>query len=215
MATRRFMRPSILWAAWQGSKHLLSGGPERWLQRGAALSNSRIALPRTLAFPTRWGIFSPQIATSSTPCRTFSAAAAPGKNDSQGEGEKSAVAKKRKRKKTFMEVAQFLPNWGLGGRFKKSHWSLGDFYKVTKVKVYKSGRHGAAWGVFHKDAVPKTGEVQKIGGVNKRCWRYLPDADPTAVAWKRSEAQSPLKLVPFSQAEAFLDKKTPTEAASI
>jgi hypothetical protein len=85
-------------------------------------------------------------------------------------------------------VAQFLPNWGIGAKFTKSHWPDGNFYRVTNVKLYKSGRHGAAWGVFHQSEAPKTDEVQKIGGVNKRCWRYVPESGVDAgaeTAWKR------------------------------
>lgn len=109
--------------------------------------------------------------------------------------------KRKKRKKTFMEVAQFLPEWGQGCKFTKSHWPPGNFYEVTKVKVYKSGRHGAAWGIFHEDKAAKTGEPQKIGGVNKRCWRYIPDGDVAAVVWKQSVAKRPIKHVPLTSGE--------------
>lgn len=110
-----------------------------------------------------------------------------------------------------MEVAQFLPNWGIGAKFAKSHWPVGNFYRITNVKVYKSGRHGAAWGVFHHEEAAKSGETQKIGGVNKRCWRYIPEGEP-AMAWKRTmpKADRPLKPVPT----AIADSAAPSPAAA-
>ena len=118
--------------------------------------------------------------------RSFAAAAqkptAAAGSEAQG-GEEAVKKKRRSKKKNFIEVAQFLPNWGVGAKFTKSHWPEGNFYRVTNVKLYKSGRHGAAWGIFHQSEAPKTDEAQKIGGVNKRCWRYVPEGAQTA--WKR------------------------------
>ncbi|KAL3636605.1 hypothetical protein CASFOL_018904 [Castilleja foliolosa] len=61
-----------------------------------------------------------------------------------------AVKPKRKKKKNLFEVAQFLPNWGLGYHMAKTHWT-GVSYEITKINLYKDGRHGKAWGIVHKD----------------------------------------------------------------
>ncbi|CAJ2660930.1 unnamed protein product [Trifolium pratense] len=83
----------------------------------------------------------------------------------------SATTKKSKRrkKKNFFEVAQFLPNWGIGYHMAKTHWQEVS-YEITKLNLYKDGKHGKAWGIAHKNDAPK-----KISGVHKRCWRYLPN----------------------------------------
>lgn len=43
---------------------------------------------------------------------------------------------KRKKKKNLFEVAQFLPNWGLGYQMAKTHW-VGVSYQITKINLYK------------------------------------------------------------------------------
>ena len=51
--------------------------------------------------------------------------------------ETAAVKKpKRKKKKNLFEVAQFLPDWGIGYNMAKSHWE-GISYKITKINLYK------------------------------------------------------------------------------
>lgn len=82
---------------------------------------------------------------------------------------------KRKKKKNLFEVAHFLPNWGIGYQMAKNHWH-GTSYKITKINLYKDGKHGKAWGVFHRDGVPDTEEPKKISGVHKRGWRYIPES---------------------------------------
>ncbi|XP_042004183.1 uncharacterized protein LOC121753086 isoform X2 [Salvia splendens] len=57
---------------------------------------------------------------------------------------------KRKKKKNLFEVAQFLPNWGLGYHMAKTHWAEVS-YEITKINLYKDGRHGKAWGIAHKN----------------------------------------------------------------
>ncbi|KAK6933061.1 hypothetical protein RJ641_035955 [Dillenia turbinata] len=57
---------------------------------------------------------------------------------------------KRKKKKNPFEVAQFLPNWGLGYQMAKIHWTNVS-YQITKINLYKDGRHGKAGGILHKD----------------------------------------------------------------
>ncbi|KAA3485330.1 putative serine/threonine-protein kinase [Gossypium australe] len=63
-------------------------------------------------------------------------------------GASSSASKKpkRKKKKNLFEVAQFLPNWGLGYHMAKTHWTDVS-YQITKINLYKDGRHGKAWGV--------------------------------------------------------------------
>ncbi|KAL3850623.1 hypothetical protein ACJIZ3_012505 [Penstemon smallii] len=56
---------------------------------------------------------------------------------------------KRKKKKNFFEVAQFLPQWGIGYHMAKTHWTDVS-YQITKINLYKDGRHGKAWGIAHK-----------------------------------------------------------------
>ncbi|KAK8522749.1 hypothetical protein V6N13_115708 [Hibiscus sabdariffa] len=80
---------------------------------------------------------------------------------------------KRKKKKNLFEVAQFLPNWGLGYHMAKTHWTDVS-YQITKINLYKDGRHGKAWGLVHKEGVPAADAPKKISGVHKRCWRYIP-----------------------------------------
>ncbi|XWS74060.1 hypothetical protein CRYUN_Cryun02cG0183100 [Craigia yunnanensis] len=43
---------------------------------------------------------------------------------------------KRKKKKNLFEVAQFLPNWGLGYHMAKTHWTDVS-YQITKINLYK------------------------------------------------------------------------------
>ncbi|CAN6471483.1 unnamed protein product [Victoria cruziana] len=97
--------------------------------------------------------------------------------------------RKRRKKKNLFEVAQFLPNWGLGYYLAKSHWD-GGCYKITKINLYKDGRHGKAWGVFYKGGLPTMDAPKKISGVHKRCWRYVPDSSKRAsVTVLKSEMQ--------------------------
>ncbi|CAA7405943.1 unnamed protein product [Spirodela intermedia] len=89
----------------------------------------------------------------------------------------AAAAKKpkRKKKKNLFEVAQFLPDWGIGYNMAKNHWE-GISYKITKINLYKDGRHGKAWGIFYKDGLPAADTPKKISGVHKRGWRYIPES---------------------------------------
>ncbi|KAG9453258.1 hypothetical protein H6P81_006162 [Aristolochia fimbriata] len=81
---------------------------------------------------------------------------------------------KRKKKKNLFEVAQFLPNWGIGYKMAKTHWK-GVSYEITKINLYKDGRHGKAWGIVHKDGIVAADAPKKISGVHKRCWKYIPE----------------------------------------
>ncbi|XP_031286316.1 uncharacterized protein LOC116145003 [Pistacia vera] len=86
---------------------------------------------------------------------------------------------KRRKKKNLFEVAQFLPNWGIGYHIAKTHWENVS-YEITKINLYKDGKHGKAWGIAHKDGLPIADGPKKISGVHKRCWRYIPSSIKSA-----------------------------------
>ncbi|XP_042507188.1 uncharacterized protein LOC122083442 [Macadamia integrifolia] len=101
----------------------------------------------------------------------------------------AVVSKKSKRrKKNFFEVSQFLPNWGIGYQMAKSHW-VGVSYQITKINLYKDGRHGKAWGIVYKNGVPAADAPKKISGVHKRCWKYIPDSKRAVESLPKPEAQ--------------------------
>ncbi|KAI0497907.1 hypothetical protein KFK09_021145 [Dendrobium nobile] len=90
---------------------------------------------------------------------------------------------KRRKKKNLFDVAHFLPNWGIGYKMCKSSWR--DLsYEITKINLYKDGRHGKAWGVRYKAGLPVSDVPVKISGVNKGGWKYLKDS-------KKKEENSP------------------------
>uniref|UniRef100_A0A453QYG5 Uncharacterized protein n=1 Tax=Aegilops tauschii subsp. strangulata TaxID=200361 RepID=A0A453QYG5_AEGTS len=64
------------------------------------------------------------------------------------EGEAATKARRNKKKNLF-DVAQFLPDWGVGYRVAKTTWRDVS-YQITKINLYKDGRHGKAWGIRHK-----------------------------------------------------------------
>uniref|UniRef100_A0A453QYP5 Uncharacterized protein n=1 Tax=Aegilops tauschii subsp. strangulata TaxID=200361 RepID=A0A453QYP5_AEGTS len=67
------------------------------------------------------------------------------------EGEAATKARRNKKKNLF-DVAQFLPDWGVGYRVAKTTWRDVS-YQITKINLYKDGRHGKAWGIRHKIVV--------------------------------------------------------------
>ncbi|PKA66916.1 hypothetical protein AXF42_Ash003573 [Apostasia shenzhenica] len=83
---------------------------------------------------------------------------------------------KRRKKKNLFDVALFLPNWGIGYKMAKNHWR-DVYYKITKINLYKDGRHGKAWGIRYKAGLPSSDASVKISGVNKPGWRYLRDTN--------------------------------------
>ncbi|KAJ8751573.1 hypothetical protein K2173_016818 [Erythroxylum novogranatense] len=101
--------------------------------------------------------------------RTFSTSATASSSSSATESNQA----RRKKKKNLFEVAQFLPNWGIGYHMAKSHWTNVS-YELTKINLYKDGRHGKAWGISYKDGSPIVDAPKKISGVHKRCWKYIP-----------------------------------------
>ncbi|CAN1808897.1 hypothetical protein LINPERHAP1_LOCUS25499 [Linum perenne] len=96
--------------------------------------------------------------------RSFSSSSSASVNDAAHSEKSKPSKKKKKKKKNLFEVAQFLPNWGLGHHMAKSHWS-------------SDGRHGKAWGIAYKHGLPAAEAPKKISGVHKRCWRYLPGVE--------------------------------------
>uniref|UniRef100_A0A2N9GHH8 Uncharacterized protein n=1 Tax=Fagus sylvatica TaxID=28930 RepID=A0A2N9GHH8_FAGSY len=85
--------------------------------------------------------------------RRFNTASPPpsAKNPNADASSSASKKPKRKKKKNLFEVAQFLPNWGIGYHMAKTHWN-GVSYQITKINLYKDGRHGKAWGIAHKEA---------------------------------------------------------------
>ncbi|XP_059430273.1 uncharacterized protein LOC132163913 [Corylus avellana] len=109
--------------------------------------------------------------------RSFSAASPSPSPSAQNPNASSSTASKkpkRKKKKNLFELAQFLPNWGIGYHMAKTHWT-GVSYQITKINLYKDGKHGKAWGIVHKDGLQAADAPKKISGVHKRCWRYIPN----------------------------------------
>ncbi|KAL1193154.1 hypothetical protein V5N11_006423 [Cardamine amara subsp. amara] len=103
--------------------------------------------------------------------RNFSAPASPPSTENPSSDSNKP---KRRKKKNLIEVAQFLPNWGIGYHMAKAHWN-GISYEITKINLYKDGRHGKAWGIVHKDGLRAAEAPKKISGVHKRCWKYIPN----------------------------------------
>eukprot|EP00252_Welwitschia_mirabilis_P022322 TRINITY_DN6006_c0_g1_i1.p1 TRINITY_DN6006_c0_g1~~TRINITY_DN6006_c0_g1_i1.p1 ORF type:complete len:139 (-),score=12.91 TRINITY_DN6006_c0_g1_i1:118-534(-) len=103
--------------------------------------------------------------------RGFSSAAV----KASGEETKVKAVKKNERTNLF-EVAKRLPNWGLGCTVAKRHWPSGHCYKITAIKIFRSGRHGRAWGVFCKNGSKRKSGEQLIGGGNKHVWKFSPSA---------------------------------------
>ncbi|XP_055832471.1 uncharacterized protein LOC129901347 [Solanum dulcamara] len=100
---------------------------------------------------------------------------------------------KRKKKKNLFEVAQFLPNWGLGYHMAKTHWANVS-YEITKINLYKDGRHGKAWGLAYRDGLPIADAPKKISGVHKRCWKYIANfkkAEGSLDQIKKAEESTP------------------------
>ncbi|KAJ7980785.1 28S ribosomal S34 protein [Quillaja saponaria] len=121
----------------------------------------------------------------------------------------TSKTKRRKKKKNLFEVAQFLPNWGVGYHMAKTHWNEVS-YEITKINLYKDGKHGKAWGLVHKNGLPAADAPKKISGVHKRCWRYiqnvlkpLESTPPTYHQTRRVQQMVPQKLK-LKQIDGFL-----------
>ncbi|KAM0904746.1 hypothetical protein ACQ4PT_017833 [Festuca glaucescens] len=109
--------------------------------------------------------------------RALSASAAPAAAaPAAAEGE--AAKAKRAKKKNLFDVVQFLPDWGVGYKVAKTTWRDVS-YQITKINLYKDGRHGKAWGIRHKAGVQVADAPIKISGVNKRGWKYIKASQKT------------------------------------
>ena len=68
--------------------------------------------------------------------RSFSTASSNNPSTTASSSSSASKKPKRKKKKNLFEVAQFLPNWGLGYHMAKTHWT-GVSYQITKINLYK------------------------------------------------------------------------------
>ncbi|KAB8087293.1 hypothetical protein EE612_011352 [Oryza sativa] len=89
--------------------------------------------------------------------------------------EAAKESKGRKKKKNLFDVVQFLPSWGVGYKVAKTTWRDVS-YQITKINLYKDGRHGKAWGIRYKAGVQAAEAPTKISGVNKRGWKYIKES---------------------------------------
>uniref|UniRef100_A0ACD5Y324 Uncharacterized protein n=1 Tax=Avena sativa TaxID=4498 RepID=A0ACD5Y324_AVESA len=104
--------------------------------------------------------------------RALSTSAAPAAAAPAAAAEGEAAKAKRAKKKNLFDVVQFLPDWGVGYKVAKTTWRDVS-YQITKINLYKDGRHGKAWGIRHKAGVQVADTPIKISGVNKRGWKYI------------------------------------------
>ncbi|KAG6494748.1 hypothetical protein ZIOFF_042509 [Zingiber officinale] len=108
---------------------------------------------------------------------------------SMGTQEDEKLKPKKNKKKNLFDVAQFLPNWGIGYQMAKSKWR--DLsYKITKINLYKDGRHGKVWGIRHKAGLPVSDTPVKMSGVNKRGWKYINESKKKIEGAPKVEKQS-------------------------
>ncbi|KAJ1292555.1 hypothetical protein BS78_02G400800 [Paspalum vaginatum] len=84
-------------------------------------------------------------------------------------------AKRRRKKKNLFDVVQFLPGWGDGYKVAKTTWRDVS-YHITKINLYKDGRHGKAWGIRYKAGVQAADAPIRISGVNKHGWKYIKES---------------------------------------
>ncbi|CAN6806585.1 unnamed protein product [Brassica oleracea var. botrytis] len=113
--------------------------------------------------------------------RNFSSPAAASPATANPSSDPIKAKRRKKKNKNLIEVAQFLPNWGIGYHMAKAHWN-GVSYEITKINLYKDGRHGKAWGIVHKDGLRAAEAPKKISGVHKCCWKYIPNLSKTTPA---------------------------------
>ncbi|CAN6251547.1 unnamed protein product, partial [Urochloa humidicola] len=95
--------------------------------------------------------------------RALSTSAAPAAEGAAAE----AVAKeaKKRKKKNLFDVVQFLPGWGVGYKVAKTTWRDVS-YQITKINLYKDGRHGKAWGIRYKVFKLQTLQLGSVGLTN-------------------------------------------------
>nr|CAB3482773.1 unnamed protein product [Digitaria exilis] len=81
--------------------------------------------------------------------RALSTSAAPAAEGAAPAAEAVAKEAKKRKKKNLFDVVQFLPSWGVGYKVAKTTWR-DVCYQITKINLYKDGRHGKAWGIRYK-----------------------------------------------------------------
>nr|CAB3480778.1 unnamed protein product [Digitaria exilis] len=81
--------------------------------------------------------------------RALSASAPPAAEGAAAAAEAVAKEAKKRKKKNLFDVVQFLPSWGVGYKVAKTTWRDVS-YQITKINLYKDGRHGKAWGIRYK-----------------------------------------------------------------
>ncbi|XP_062219065.1 uncharacterized protein LOC133918941 [Phragmites australis] len=108
----------------------------------------------------------------------------------EGAAAAEAVAKeaKRRKKKNLFDVVQFLPGWGVGYKVAKTTWRDVS-YQITKINLYKDGRHGKAWGIRYKAGAQAAEAPIRISGVNKRGWKYIKESQKKLQDAPKVEAQ--------------------------
>lgn len=68
--------------------------------------------------------------------RTLSSSSSPSSSSSVVASAQNPKKSTRRKKKNLFEVAQFLPNWGIGYHVAKKHWNEVS-YEITKLNLYK------------------------------------------------------------------------------
>lgn len=68
--------------------------------------------------------------------RNFSSPAAASPATANPSSDPIKAKRRKKKNKNLIEVAQFLPNWGIGYHMAKAHWN-GVSYEITKINLYK------------------------------------------------------------------------------
>ncbi|PUZ75508.1 hypothetical protein GQ55_1G177600 [Panicum hallii var. hallii] len=106
--------------------------------------------------------------------RALRTSAAPAAEGAAATEAAAKEAKKRKKKNLF-DVVQFLPGWGVGYKVAKTTWRDVS-YQITKINLYKDGRHGKAWGIRYKAGVQAAEAPTRISGVNKCGWKYIKES---------------------------------------
>ncbi|WVZ67163.1 hypothetical protein U9M48_016283 [Paspalum notatum var. saurae] len=107
--------------------------------------------------------------------RALSTSAAPAAAEGAAAEAAAKEAKRRNKKKNLFDVVQFLPGWGVGYKVAKTTWRDVS-YQITKINLYKDGRHGKAWGIRYKAGVQAADAPIRISGVNKRGWKYIKES---------------------------------------
>uniref|UniRef100_R7WFC0 Uncharacterized protein n=1 Tax=Aegilops tauschii TaxID=37682 RepID=R7WFC0_AEGTA len=94
----------------------------------------------------------------------------------QSENLRSSIGQRQRL--CIVSFLEFLPDWGVGYKVAKTTWRDVS-YQITKINLYKDGRHGKAWGIRHKAGVQVADAPIKLSGVNKRGWKYIKASQKT------------------------------------